>query len=58
VADGRAKVSLLRTPDEVRVAVVTRASGAPPDQDEPAFVAVETSVHGGLVRSEARWRTT
>lgn len=58
VADGRAKVSLLRTPDEVRVAVVTQASGALPDQDAPASVAVETSVHGGLVRSEARWRTT
>lgn len=57
VAGGRAKVSLLRTPDEVRVAVVTRA--AMPDQEStPAFVTVETSVHGGLVRSEARWRTT
>jgi hypothetical protein len=30
-----------------------------PDQaSTPAFVTVETSVHGGLVRSEARWRTT
>ncbi|MGW6932682.1 hypothetical protein ACWGE0_21685 [Lentzea sp. NPDC054927] len=58
VADGRAKVSLLRTADEVRVAVVTEAGGELPEQDLPAFVAVETSVHGGLVRSEARWRTT
>ncbi|PWK87171.1 hypothetical protein C8D88_104332 [Lentzea atacamensis] len=57
-ADGRAKVSLLRTADEVRVAVVADAPGVLPDGGSPALVTVETSVHSGLVRSEARWRTT
>lgn len=58
VADGRAKVSLLRTPAEVRVAVVADARGVLPEAGgAPALVEVETSVHSGLVRSEARWRT-
>lgn len=59
LAGGRAKVSLLRTATEVRVAVVADAPAALPDAESPpAFVAVETSFHGGLTRSEARWRTT
>ncbi|HEX7307654.1 hypothetical protein [Lentzea sp.] len=58
-ASGRAKVSLLRTATEVRVAVVADAPETVPDNpDAPVSVAVETSVHSGLVRSEARWRTT
>ncbi|ANZ40187.1 hypothetical protein BBK82_33310 [Lentzea guizhouensis] len=58
-AGGRAKVSLLRTPTEVRVAVVADAPGELPQGDGvPELVTVETSVHSGLVRSEARWRTT
>lgn len=57
VAGGRAKVSLLRTATEVRVAVVADAQGVLP-QAEAASVTVETSVHSGLIRSEARWRTT
>ncbi|MGI5499928.1 hypothetical protein [Lentzea sp. CA-135723] len=57
VAHGRAKVSLLRTATEVRVAVVADAPEALPQAGEPAVVTVETSVHSGLVRSEARWRT-
>lgn len=58
VAGGRAKVSLLRTGAEVRVAVVADAPAAPPRAaEEPVSVTVETSVHSGLVRSEARWRT-
>lgn len=55
-ATGRAKVSLLRTPTEVRVAVVADAGGVLPQHG--TAVTVETSVHSGLVRSEARWRTT
>ncbi|SDF75784.1 hypothetical protein SAMN05216553_103129 [Lentzea fradiae] len=59
VAEGRAKVSLLRTGGEVRVAVVADAPAVPPQAPvEPVAVTVETSVHSGLVRSEARWRTT
>lgn len=63
VAEGRAKVSLLRTPADVRVAVVTDALRpaldlGPDSGSEPVLVSVETSVHGGLMRSEARWRTT
>ncbi|KOV83887.1 hypothetical protein [Nocardia sp. NRRL S-836] len=59
VAGGRAKVSLLRTATEVRVAVVADAPGELPWSDGvPEAVTVETSVHSGLVRSEARWRTT
>ncbi|MGZ3145946.1 hypothetical protein ACVDFE_28930 [Lentzea chajnantorensis] len=59
VAGGRAKVSLLRTATEVRVAVVADAPGELPHHDGvPEVVAVETSVHSGLVRSEARWRAT
>lgn len=57
VAEGRAKVSLLRTPAEVRVAVVADAAAVVPGGGVPVFVTVETSVHSGLVRSEARWRT-
>ncbi|SES31016.1 hypothetical protein [Lentzea albida] len=57
VAHGRAKVSLLRTADEVRVAVVADAPETLPAPGRPVAVTVETSVHGGLVRSEARWRT-
>ncbi|MFD5831580.1 hypothetical protein [Lentzea sp. NPDC060358] len=58
-AGGRAKVSLLRTATEVRVAVVADAPDVlPGNQDAPVSVTVETSVHSGLVRSEARWRTT
>jgi hypothetical protein len=57
VAHGRAKVSLLRTADEVRVAVVADAPEALPPPGRPVAVTVETSVHSGLVRSEARWRT-
>ncbi|SEQ90151.1 hypothetical protein SAMN05216188_106142 [Lentzea xinjiangensis] len=57
-AGGRAKVSLLRTATEVRVAVVADAPDVLPEAgDVPASVLVETSVHSGLVRSEARWRT-
>ncbi|SDP88405.1 hypothetical protein [Lentzea jiangxiensis] len=64
VASGRAKVSVLRTATEVRVAVVADAPQEVPEQEvpeaggEPVQVTVETSVHSGLVRSEARWRTT
>lgn len=58
VANGRAKVSLLRTATEVRVAVVADAAETVPATSRPETVTVETSVHGGLVRSEARWRTT
>ncbi|MCX2948750.1 hypothetical protein [Lentzea sp. NEAU-D7] len=58
VADGRAKVSLLRTATEVRVAVVADAPEALPAPGRTGAVVVETSVHSGLVRSEARWRTT
>jgi hypothetical protein len=58
-AGGRAKVSLLRTATEVRVAVVADAPGVLPESPvPPVSVTVETSVHSGLVRSEARWRTT
>ncbi|MFD9699940.1 hypothetical protein [Lentzea sp. NPDC059081] len=58
-AGGRAKVSLLRTAGEVRVAVVADAPSVPLEtQAAPVSVTVETSVHSGLVRSEARWRTT
>ncbi|MFD4672534.1 hypothetical protein ACFWNN_22600 [Lentzea sp. NPDC058450] len=57
VAQGRAKVSLLRTATEVRVAVVADAPHTPPEAARPERVTVETSVHSGLVRSEARWRT-
>ena len=57
VAHGRAKVSLLRTADEVRVAVVADAQETLPAPASPVAVTVETSVHSGLVRSEARWRT-
>ncbi|GGM75714.1 hypothetical protein GCM10011609_09520 [Lentzea pudingi] len=58
VANGRAKVSLLRTATEVRVAVVADAAETVPATSGPETVTVETSVHSGLVRSEARWRTT
>jgi hypothetical protein len=58
-AGGRAKVTLLRTATEVRVAVVADAPGELPRPGSvPEVVTVETSVHSGLVRSEARWRTT
>jgi hypothetical protein len=57
VANGRAKVSLLRTATEVRVAVVTDAPETLPETGAAEAVTVETSVHSGLVRSEARWRT-
>ncbi len=58
-AGGRAKVSLLRTATEVRVAVVADAPSVPAEPaGAPVSVTVETSVHSGLVRSEARWRTT
>ncbi|MET9224263.1 hypothetical protein [Lentzea sp. NPDC003310] len=57
-ATGRAKVSLLRTATEVRVAVVADARRALPESHDTSAVSVETSVHSGLVRSEARWRTT
>jgi hypothetical protein len=58
-AGGRAKVSLLRTATEVRVAVVADASAVPPEAlGAPESVRVETSIHSGLLRSEARWRTT
>ncbi|WP_394619591.1 hypothetical protein JNUCC0626_10970 [Lentzea sp. JNUCC 0626] len=56
-AQGRAKVSLLRTATEVRVAVVADAEHEPPQAGTPKMITVETSVHSGLVRSEARWRT-
>ncbi|MDX3659963.1 hypothetical protein PV646_21905 [Streptomyces sp. ID05-26A] len=58
VANGRAKVSLLRTATEVRVAVVADAAETLPAPGRPVMTTVETSVHSGLVRSEARWRTT
>lgn len=58
VAHGRAKVSLLRTATEVRVAVVADAPETLPAPGRTGAVTVETSVHSGLVRSEARWRTT
>lgn len=58
-AGGRAKVSLLRTATEVRVAVVADAASVLPEAGNArAPVSVETSIHSGLVRSEARWRTT
>lgn len=57
VANGRAKVSLLRTATEVRVAVVADAPETLPEAGTTEAVTVETSVHSGLVRSEARWRT-
>ncbi|MEU5694406.1 hypothetical protein [Actinosynnema sp. NPDC020468] len=64
-AHGKARVSLLRTPDEVRVAVVATGgptTATPPDPSngvEPAggrAVAVETDTYGGRTRTEARWR--
>jgi hypothetical protein len=53
----RARVSVLRTDEEVRVAVVADA-GADVDATSTARVEVECGTYGDYLRTEARWRRT
>jgi hypothetical protein len=53
----RARVSVLRTDEDVRVAVVADA-GAEGTAPSTARVEVECGTYGGYVRTEARWRRT
>jgi hypothetical protein len=59
----RARVSVLRTEEEVRVAVITDVGTAAPDEAGPAEalpsgVALDRGAYGEHTMMEARWRTT
>ncbi|WP_447002631.1 hypothetical protein ACRAKI_23310 [Saccharothrix isguenensis] len=56
-ARARARVSVLRTDEEVRVAVVTDAAAEVAAASSPR-VEVDCGTYGGHVRMEARWRRT
>ncbi|MET7637219.1 hypothetical protein [Streptomyces sp. NPDC005438] len=55
-ARSRARVSVLRTDEEVRIAVLTDA-GVEPSTASTGRVEVECGVYGEYQRTEARWRT-
>ncbi|GAB1511286.1 hypothetical protein [Actinophytocola sp. KF-1] len=54
----RARVSVLRTADEVRVAVITDAGGLAAPSAASTGVAVDSDVCGEHTMVEARWRTS